>query len=205
MVQPIDPAIGPFNSLKVQGLSKELVVEASERVNAGERVDNGSANAAGNAAVERMNSKIRDANATMRNAYEGIYVSETIDGSLQQVSDQLHHMKQAAEQSAPAKTTTASVSDFEESMTALATIDGMIEHIAVAQAHLDSVQTDLEGTISGAQQFLSTQSAPTARIIDAEYAEEAAKKISALIQQQGNDAIAVQANLFPKNVLQLII
>jgi len=80
----------------------------------------------------------------------------------------------------------------------------MIENVASSRADFGSMQTRFESTISTLQIGVENQSASRARIMDTDYALEAANLTSAKILQQAGTAMSSQANANPQSVMQLL-
>jgi flagellin len=69
-----------------------------ERLSSGLRVNSAKDDAAGLAIADRMNSQVRGMNVAIRNANDGISMSQTADGALSKVSDSLQRMRELAVQ-----------------------------------------------------------------------------------------------------------
>jgi len=72
----------------------------AERIGSGLRVNSAKDDAAGLAIAERMNSIVRGMNVAMRNAYDGISMSQAAEEGLTQVTDTLQRMRELAVQAA---------------------------------------------------------------------------------------------------------
>jgi len=99
---------------------------------------------------------------------------------------------------------TANINTFDASMASISAIDSMIENVASSRADFGSMQTRFESTISTLQIGVENQSASRARIMDTDYALEAANLTSAKILQQAGTAMSSQANANPQSVMQLL-
>lgn len=99
----------------------------------------------------------------------------------------------------------ASISTSNGATSAIDQIDSLFRSIDSARASLGATQNTLDNTIGNLQTRIETQSSTRSALIDADYAKEAADRASALIRTQASNAIAVQANVFPQSVLQLIV
>jgi len=71
-----------------------------QRLSSGLRVNSAKDDAAGLAIAERMNSQVRGMNVAIRNANDGISLSQTAEGGLQEVSNMLQRMRELSVQSA---------------------------------------------------------------------------------------------------------
>jgi flagellin len=90
-------AIAAQNSLRVTGLSQTT---AMERLSSGIRINSAKDDAAGLAISTRMTSNIRGISAAIRNANDGISLTQTAEGSLISVGDNLQRIRELAVQSA---------------------------------------------------------------------------------------------------------
>src|SRR6476469_4753040 len=79
-----------------------------QRLSSGLRVNSAKDDAAGLAIAERMNSQVRGMNVAIRNANDGISMSQTAEGALAQVGNSLQRMRELAVQ---ARNATNSSSD----------------------------------------------------------------------------------------------
>ena len=73
-----------------------------QRLSSGLRVNSAKDDAAGLAIAERMNAQIRGSNVAIRNANDGISLSQTAEGALGKIGDSLQRMRELAVQSANA-------------------------------------------------------------------------------------------------------
>ena len=80
--------------------STQQVRESSQRLGSGLRINSASDDAAGLAIAERLTSLVQELNVNVRNASDGVSLSQVADGGLGQVSDQLQRMRELAIQSA---------------------------------------------------------------------------------------------------------
>jgi flagellin len=90
-------AIAAQNSLRVTGLNQTT---AMERLSSGIRINSAKDDAAGLAISTRMTANIRGISAAIRNANDGISLTQTAEGSLISVSDNLQRIRELAVQSA---------------------------------------------------------------------------------------------------------
>ena len=74
--------------------------KALERISSGLRLNNAVDDAAGASIVNRMTSQIKGIEAAIRNASDAISLTQTAEGSLEEVSQILHRMRELAVQSA---------------------------------------------------------------------------------------------------------
>jgi flagellin len=85
------------NSVRTQGLSLST---AMERLSSGIRINSAKDDAAGLAISTRMTASIRGISAAIRNANDGISLTQTAEGSMAQIGDNLQRIRELAVQSA---------------------------------------------------------------------------------------------------------
>jgi flagellin len=90
-------AIAAQNSLRTSGLNQ---ASAMERLSSGIRINNAKDDAAGLAISTRMTANIRGLAAAIRNANDGISLTQTAEGSLASIGDNLQRIRELAVQSA---------------------------------------------------------------------------------------------------------
>lgn len=90
-------AIAAQNSLRTTGLKQDT---SMERLSTGIRINNAKDDAAGLAISTRMTANIRGISAAIRNANDGISLTQTAEGSLAAIGDNLQRIRELAVQSA---------------------------------------------------------------------------------------------------------
>jgi len=90
-------AIAAQNSLRTSSLNQTT---AMERLSSGVRINSAKDDAAGLAISTRMTSNIRGLSAAIRNANDGISLTQTAEGGLSSISDNLQRIRELAVQSA---------------------------------------------------------------------------------------------------------
>jgi len=90
-------AIAAQNSLRTSGLNQ---TSAMERLSSGVRINSAKDDAAGLAISTRMTANIRGLAAAIRNANDGISLTQTAEGSLSSIGDNLQRIRELAVQSA---------------------------------------------------------------------------------------------------------
>jgi len=90
-------AVAAQNSLRTSGLGEK---SAMERLSTGIRINSAKDDAAGLAISTRMTSNIRGLAAAIRNANDGISLTQTAEGSLISIGDNLQRIRELAVQSA---------------------------------------------------------------------------------------------------------
>src|SRR5206468_12652862 len=108
MPQTINTNIVSLNAQRNLNMSQASLATAMQRLSSGLRINSAKDDAAGLAIAERMNSQIKGMNVAVRNANDGISLSQTADGALSQVSNSLQRMRELAVQ---ARNSTNSSSD----------------------------------------------------------------------------------------------
>jgi flagellin len=86
-------------------MSQSSLNTALERLSSGLRINSAKDDAAGLAISERMSSQIRGLNQAARNASDGISLSQTAEGALTQISDNLQRIRELSIQAANATNT----------------------------------------------------------------------------------------------------
>ena len=104
----INTNIASLNAQRNLNASQGSLATSMQRLSSGLRVNSAKDDAAGLAIAERMNAQVRGMNVAVRNANDGISMSQTADGALAQVSDSLQRMRELAVQ---ARNSTNSSSD----------------------------------------------------------------------------------------------
>lgn len=90
-------ALAAQSSLRKTGLAQDT---AMERLSTGIRINNAKDDAAGLAITTRMTANIRGISAAIRNANDGISLTQTAEGSLSAIGDNLQRIRELAVQSA---------------------------------------------------------------------------------------------------------
>jgi flagellin len=80
--------------------SDRALETAMERLSSGKRINSASDDAAGLAIVERMTAQVKGLNVAIRNANDGIAMTQSIEGALVEVTDMLQRIRELAVQSA---------------------------------------------------------------------------------------------------------
>jgi flagellin len=99
MPQTINTNLISLNAQRNLNLSQSSLAVSMQRLSSGLRVNSAKDDAAGLAIATRMDSQIRGMNVAVRNANDGISLSQTAEGALGNVSDALQRMRELAVQS----------------------------------------------------------------------------------------------------------
>jgi len=108
MTLEINTNITSLNAQRNLNASQSSLATSMQRLSSGLRINSAKDDAAGLAIAERMNSQVRGMNVAIRNANDGISLSQTADGALAQVGNSLQRMRELAVQ---ARNATNSSSD----------------------------------------------------------------------------------------------
>ena len=108
MTLSINTNIASLDAQRNVSMSQSSLATSMQRLSSGLRINSAKDDAAGLAIAERMNSQVRGMNVAVRNANDGISLSQTADGALSQVGDSLQRMRELAVQ---ARNSTNSSSD----------------------------------------------------------------------------------------------
>ncbi len=99
MPMTINTNIASLNAQRNLNMSQGSLSTSMQRLSSGLRVNSAKDDAAGLAIAERMNAQVRGMNVAVRNANDGISMSQTAEGALSQVGDALQRMRELAVQS----------------------------------------------------------------------------------------------------------
>jgi len=102
LAQVINTNIASLNSQRNLNTSQASLQTALQRLSSGLRINSAKDDAAGLAISDRMTSQIRGLNQAVRNANDGISLSQTAEGALSEVSTILQRMRELSIQSANA-------------------------------------------------------------------------------------------------------
>src|SRR6201989_62999 len=104
----INTNIASLNAQRNLNMLQGSLATSMQRLSSGLRVNSAKDDAAGLAIAERMNAQVRGMNVAIRNANDGISMSQTAEGALAQVGNSLQRMRELAVQ---ARNATNSSSD----------------------------------------------------------------------------------------------
>ena len=100
MPQTINTNVPSLTAQRHLNSTQNALNTSMERLSSGLRVNSARDDAAGLAIAERMNTQVRGMNVAMRNANDGISLSQVAEGGLQEMSNMLQRMRELAVQSA---------------------------------------------------------------------------------------------------------
>ena len=98
MPATINTNIASLNAQRNASASQLSLTTSMQRLSSGLRINSAKDDAAGLAIAERMTAQVRGMNVAVRNANDGISMSQTAEGSLSKVSDALQRMRELAVQ-----------------------------------------------------------------------------------------------------------
>ena len=96
MAMTINTNVVSLNAQRNLSTSKLSLATSMERLSSGLRVNSARDDAAGMAIADRMNAQIRGINVAIRNANDGISLSQTAEGALATITDALQRMRELA-------------------------------------------------------------------------------------------------------------
>ena len=100
MALTINTNVASLNAQRNLGKSQNDLSQSMERLSSGLRINSAKDDAAGLAISDRMTAQIRGLNQASRNANDGISMSQTAEGALQESTNILQRMRELAVQSA---------------------------------------------------------------------------------------------------------
>ncbi|MCW5612790.1 MAG: flagellin FliC [Rubrivivax sp.] len=102
MAQTINTNIASLNAQRNLSMSQNSLMTSMQRLSSGLRVNSAKDDAAGLAIAERMHTQVRGSNVAIRNANDGISLSQTAEGAIGKIGDMLQRMRELAVQAANA-------------------------------------------------------------------------------------------------------
>jgi flagellin len=102
MALTINTNVISLNAQRNTSMTQSSLATSMQRLSSGLRVNSAKDDSAGLAIAERMNAQVRGMNVAIRNANDGISLSQTAEGALGKVGDMLQRMRELAVQSANA-------------------------------------------------------------------------------------------------------
>ena len=117
---------------------------AMERLSSGLRINSAKDDAAGLAVASRMTSQVQGLNQAARNAADGISLAQTAEGALQEVSNNLHRMRELAVQAANSTLSDSDRQSLQLEVTQLsAEIDRVANNASTTALHCSMVRLHL--------------------------------------------------------------
>ncbi len=116
----INTNLASLNTQRNLTMSQASLNTSLQRLSSGLRVNSAKDDAAGLAIAERMNSQVKGLNVAIRNANDAISLSQTAEGALGKVGENLQRMRELAVQAANGTNSTADRTTLNQEYTALA-------------------------------------------------------------------------------------
>ncbi len=113
MALVVNTNISALNAQRNLSKSQRNLNQAMQRLSSGLRINSAKDDAAGLAISDRMTSQIRGLNQAARNANDGISLSQTAEGALQETTNMLQRMRELAVQAANDTNTVADRSSLD--------------------------------------------------------------------------------------------
>ena len=89
----VNTNVGSLTAQRSLASASNLQSEAMERLSTGSRINSASDDAAGLAIVSRMDSQINGLTMAVKNANDGISLTQSIEGALVEVTDMLQRLR----------------------------------------------------------------------------------------------------------------
>ena len=102
MPQTINTNLNSITAQRNLSMSQSSLAVSMQRLSSGLRVNSAKDDAAGLAIAERMTTQVRGMNVAIRNANDGISMSQTAEGAMGKVADSLQRMRELSVQAANA-------------------------------------------------------------------------------------------------------
>ena len=96
----VNTNISSLTAMRSLAESDSMLETAMERLSSGKRINSASDDAAGLAIVERMTAQINGLNMAIKNANDGISLTQSVEGALVEVTDMLQRLRELSVQSA---------------------------------------------------------------------------------------------------------
>ena len=119
MASSINTNNAALNAQRNLSASQMSLSTSMQRLSSGLRINSAKDDAAGLAIAERMNSQIKGMNVAVRNANDGISYSQTAEGSLSKIGDNLQRMRELAVQSRNATNSTGDRANLQKEFSQL--------------------------------------------------------------------------------------
>ncbi len=136
MPQTINTNIASLNAQRNLNTSQTSLAQSLQRLSSGLRINSAKDDAAGLAISERMTAQIRGLNQAARNANDGISLSQTAEGALAEIGNNLQRIRELAVQSANATNSASDRASLDAESTQL-----------IAEITRVASQTSFNGTV----------------------------------------------------------
>lgn len=119
MAMTINTNVMSLNAQRNAAATQNSLATSMQRLSSGLRVNSAKDDAAGLAIAERMNTQIRGMNVAIRNANDGISLSQVAEGGLSSISEMLQRMRELAVQACNSTNTSGDISAINQEYTQL--------------------------------------------------------------------------------------
>ena len=156
MASVINTNVASLNAQRNLVNSQSALSTSIQRLSSGLRINSAKDDSAGLAISERFSSQIRGLNQAARNANDAISLTQTAEGAMSQISDNLQRVRELAVQSANATNSTTDREAMQKEVTALLS---EIDRVA-SQTDFNGTKL-LDGTYSGQQMQIGANAGQT--------------------------------------------
>ena len=115
----VNTNVSSLTAMRSLSESAQMLDSAMERLSTGSKINSASDDAAGLAIVQRMTSQINGLNMAVKNANDGIALTQSVEGSLVEVSDMLQRLRELSVQAANGTSTDVDRSYIQEEVNLL--------------------------------------------------------------------------------------
>jgi flagellin len=152
----VNTNVSSLTAQRALAYADSLQGEAMTRLSTGSKINSASDDAAGLAIAQRMTSQVQGLNMAIKNANDGISLTQSIEGALVEVSDMLQRMRELSIQSANDTNTSTDRSFIQEEINLL-----VAEISRVSSNTRYNNQLVLDGTFADRQIQVGTQGGET--------------------------------------------
>ena len=173
--------------------SASMLDSAMERLSTGSKINSASDDAAGLAIVQRMTSQINGLNMAVKNANDGISMTQSVEGSLVEVTDMLQRLRELSVQAANGTSTDTDRSYIQEEVNLL-----VAEISRVSSNTQYNGQNVLDGSFKNIQLQVGSEGGETLNVtVDSTAANVLGsfQVVGDRIEAQGGDGAGSYANI----------
>ena len=156
MSMVVNTNVSSLTAQRSLAASSNMLDTAMERLSTGSKINSASDDAAGLAIVQRMTSQIQGLQMAVKNANDGISMTQSIEGALVEVSDMLQRLRELSIQAANATSTDVDRSYIQEEVNLL-----IAEITRISANTRYNGQHVLDGTFSNVQLQVGTEGGET--------------------------------------------
>src|ERR671931_270419 len=191
----INTNIEAFGAHRMLVKTSDQLSKSIQRLSSGLRINSAADDAAGMAISEKLKAQIGGLEQAQRNASDAISLTQTAEGSLNDV-----HVITVSTISLGGAVSSAVFSLG--ASTDLAEIDTAIDNVSAQRATLGAVQNRMEYTLDNLATYEENLTASKSRITDVDMAAEMVNFTKTQILQSAGTSMLAQANQAPQAVLQ---